>query len=58
MADKLAEADAATLGHTLGDVEAKALVDTLADTLAYSETETLSDTLGDIKADALVLAIC
>ena len=46
--------EAETLFDTPGDVEAEALVDTLADTLAEVEAETLGVTLGDVEAEALV----
>ena len=45
--------EAETVGDTLGDVEAEALVVTLADTLAKLEAKTL----GDIKAETLVQAL-
>ena len=43
-----------TLGETRGDVDAEALVDTLADSLVEVEDETLGDTRGDVDAEALV----
>ena len=46
--------EAETLFDTPGDVEAEALVDTLADTLAEVEAEALGDTLGDFEAEAPV----
>ena len=54
LADKLAEAKAEQLGHTLSAVKGEVLVDTLADKEAYSENETFGDTLDDIKVEALV----
>jgi len=42
------------IANTLGDVEAKALVDTLAEILTETETETMGDTLGDDETLALV----
>ena len=54
MADKLAEAKAEQLCHTLSAAKAEGLVDTLADKKAYSENETFGDTLDDIKVKALV----
>ena len=46
--------EAETLGDTLSDVDAEALVDTLADSLIEVEVERLGDTLGDMDAEALV----
>ena len=43
-----------TVGKILGDVEAKALVETLANTLVEVEAETFSHTLGDVEAVAFV----
>ena len=47
---------AETLGDTLGNVEAEALLHALADTVAEIETETLYETLSDMKAYILVEA--
>ena len=41
-------------GRSTGDVDAEALVDTVADTIAEVEAETLGDTLGDVEGEALV----
>ena len=46
--------EAETFSDTLGDVDAEALVDTLAETLADSDSDTLGDTLGDVEAEAMV----
>lgn len=43
----LVEAEANRPGHTLGIVEAKALVDTLANTLPETKSKTLRNTLKD-----------
>ena len=43
----LVEAEAKRPGHTLGIVEAKALVDTLANTLPEAKSKTLRNTLND-----------
>ena len=50
--DKLALID--KNDDTLGDMEAKAMVDILADTIAEIEAETLGETLGDVETEALV----
>ena len=39
---------------TVGNLQAKAVLDTLANTLAELEGETLGDTLGDLQAEARV----
>jgi len=54
MGNKLAGVEVETLGHTLGDAEAEALVDTLGVTLAKAKSETLHYTLGDVEHYALV----
>ena len=59
--NKLPEVGAERSGDTLGDVEAEALVDTLASTLLLVESETVSDTLGDVEAAGALmthLAMC
>lgn len=43
----LVEAEANRPGHTLGIVEAKTLVDTLANTLPETKSKTLRNTLKD-----------
>ena len=43
--------EAETLGDTLGDVGAEALVDTLAFTLSEVDAETLGDTLCELLCD-------
>ena len=43
-----------TVAKILGDVEAEALVGTLANTIAEVETETFSHTLGDVETVAPV----
>ena len=53
MALTAVEVETETLGDKLGEVEAEALVGTLADTLAEVEGETL----GDVEAEALVDAL-
>ena len=45
--EMLVEAEANRPGHTLGIVEAKALVDTLANTLPETKSKTLRNTLKD-----------
>lgn len=52
--DTLADAGTNTLGGTLGDVEAKAVVDTLINAQPVVKAETLGNTPGDIKAETLV----
>ena len=46
--------EAETRSDTLGDVDAEALLDTLAERLADSDSDTLGDTLGDVEAETLV----
>lgn len=50
MADKLPDAETATLGDTLVDVEAKVLLDTLADKLIETKAKKLGYQIGDVKA--------
>ena len=45
------------IANPVGDVEAKALVDTLAEILPKTKAETLGDTLGDDETLALVDAL-
>lgn len=45
------------IANPVGDVEAKALVDTLAEILPKTKAETLRDTLGDDETLALVDAL-
>ena len=45
--------EAETLADTLGDVETKALVNTLVDRIVEVEAEKIADTLGDVDAEAL-----
>lgn len=52
--DTQSEVEANTLGITLGDVEAKALVNTFASTLAEGMSNTDVYTLCDLEAEALV----
>lgn len=44
LSDALAVVDTLTLGEKLGDVQAKALINTLADTVANVKAVTLGDT--------------
>ena len=46
-----------TIGKTLGDGEAKALIDTLSDTLSKVVAETLGNTMADVTAEALLNAL-
>ena len=48
---------AETLGDTLGNVEAKALVNALADTLLEEEQETLRNSFADVMTEALIDAL-
>ena len=70
LADRLAKAEAQTIGNTLVDgeieelvdiltnklteVEAESLVDTPADTLAEVKADTLGATLGDVEDEAIL----
>ena len=45
------------MANPVGDVEAKALVDTLAEILPKTKAETLGNTLGDDETLALVDAL-
>ena len=47
----MAEVKAKTVGYTLGDVEAEALVDTLTDTLSEVVAKTIADALTCVEAE-------
>ena len=47
----MAEVQAKTVGYTLGDVEAEALVDTLTDTLSEVVAKTIADALTCVEAE-------
>ena len=50
LAKKLDEEEAVTIGDTLGNVEAEAMIENLADRLAKVEVEALGNKLADFKA--------
>lgn len=50
----LVKGEAETLGDTVDNVKATALVDTVVETKAEAETETVGESLGDVKAEAWV----
>lgn len=54
MAAALQEVDDKTVGKTLNNVQAKALVDTVADTILDLLAKTIDDTLSCVEAKALV----
>ena len=54
LAYTLADVVANKLGGTLGDLEAKAVLDMLTNALKEVKAATLGDTLGDVEAHALV----
>lgn len=58
-AEELVEtlADVKIIGDTEGDVEGRALVDTLDEPLTDTDAETLGETLGDVKTLALVATL-
>lgn len=58
-AEELVEtlADVKIIGDTEGDVEGRALVDTLYEPLTDTDAETLGETLGDVKTLALVATL-
>ena len=58
-AEELVEtlADVKKIGDTEGDVEGRALVDTLDEPLTDTDADTLGETLGDVKTLALVATL-
>ena len=54
MAYTPADAGANKLGGTLGDLEAKAVLDRLTNVLEKVKAGTIGDSLGDVEAHALV----
>ena len=53
----LVEREAETLGDTVVDVKATALVDTVVETKVEAEAETVGESLGDVKAEAWVATL-